>query len=80
MKKGKQKWLRLDGYDGWQYIIPEWDIEAHGHPKERDRSTNLAFLDCPCSPKLDLINKLIIHNSFQDMKRITESINKIINN
>ena len=74
MREEKQKWLRLDGDDGWQIVIPEVDIKPHStdtHPTKRE----LAELNCPCKPKIDVLNKIIVHNSFEDAERIDKAMN-----
>lgn len=77
----KQKWLRLEE-QGWQIVIPNFDIEPHGFP---DRSikgkqkVELAFLNCPCKPDIDFLNKVIAHHSFIEIKAIDDSLNKIFN-
>lgn len=76
MEKGKQKWLILDGGGGWQIIVPNIDDKPHGFPK--GDKAKLSDWDCPCKPKIDWIDKIIIHNSFIDMERIEKSLNKLI--
>lgn len=68
-----QKWLRLDMKGGWQIIVPEIDIEPHGFP-EKTEDTELAGLNCPCKPEVTVGGKMIIHNSFLDIKRIDEAM------
>ena len=58
--------------DGWQVIIPESDILPHGLPKEGEKETSLAWLDCPCKPKVNVGDKIIIHNSFTEKKFLNE--------
>lgn len=75
MNEDKQRWLRLDGDDSWQIVIPDSDIKPHSvdpHPTKKE----IAGIDCPCKPKIDFLNKIIVHNSFEDMKRIDESMGK----
>jgi len=74
MKKKAQKWLRIDADDDWQVIIPDFDIKAHGVKKISKNQKELAWLDCPCKPKIALEDKIIVHNSFIDMERIEKSL------
>lgn len=74
--QNKQKWLRLDGDDGWQIIIPETDIQAHSIETNPYKRT-LAFEDCPCKPKIDVGDKIIVHNSFEDMERINKAMESL---
>lgn len=69
----KLKWLRIDGENGWQIIVPESDIKPHGFPQGKNK-TELAWLDCPCSPKINYLNKIIVHNSFEEKQKIEEAI------
>lgn len=71
--KEKQKWLRLDADDGWQVVIPETDIKPHGFPEGKQKAS-LAWLDCPCKPRVDALNKIIVHNSFEDKKLIDDAM------
>jgi len=70
----KQKWLVLDGDDGWLIIIPNFDILPHSTTAKKDGENDLAWLDCPCKPKVNVGDKIIVHNSFKDAKRIEESL------
>ena len=70
--KSKQKWLVLED-DGWQIVIPDSDILPHGFPQGK-KKTELAGHDCPCKPKINWNDRMIIHNSFQDSQRIKDSI------
>ena len=61
-------WLLLEGDDGWQIVVPERDSKPHatlilidGENKEAD----LAGWECPCKPKVEWKDKIIVHNSFQ---------------
>lgn len=82
MKKEKQKWLRVGGDDGWQIVIPESDSKPHAVDQEKakndEKKRDLAWMDCPCKPKLNYLDKVIVHNSFQDQAKINESMNKIL--
>lgn len=68
MKKSKNlelpKWVLLE--DDENYIVmPEFDNKSHSVGKGKKRQ--LAYMDCPCKPKLSLAddNKwMIIHNCF----------------
>lgn len=75
----RQKWLRLDGDDEWQVVIPDFDSKPHANKLIKKGKMELAWLDCPCKPKIDIGNKIIVHNSFIDMAKIDESINKMKN-
>ena len=79
--EGKQKWLRLDLDDGWQAVVPDTDIKPHGIPtgkkEAKGKEVELAGMDCPCKPKVDVGEKIIIHNSFEDMERITQSVDAL---
>ena len=76
-------WLRLDIEDGWQIIVPVTDTRPHATLSESEadalkksgREVELAGIDCPCKPKIDLGNRQIIHNSFEDEERIQKAIN-----
>ena len=74
--KEKQKWLILDGDDGWQIVVPNIDDKPHGFPKGTNK-TKLAGEFCPCAPKIDHQRKIIIHNSFIDIEAIEKSIDLI---
>lgn len=74
----EQRWAVLEGENGWQFIVPTPDIEAHAKviliDKERflsdeEQTGDLAEFDCPCKPQVDWKDKLIIHNSFKEMKK-----------
>lgn len=69
----KQKWLRLDHENGWQSVVPDIDIKPHGFPKEKE-TVEMEAENCPCKPKIDLGNRIIVHNSFEDMERIEKSL------
>lgn len=72
MKSERSRWLRLDADDGWQIVVPEEDTKPHGFPEEG--KAELAGLECPCSPQIDLATKIIIHNSFEDMERVDKAV------
>lgn len=69
MKEENQKWLRLDGEEGWQIVVPETDSKPHSNDR-----TKLAYLDCPCKPKVNVFDKIIVHSSFKDKDRINQSM------
>lgn len=73
-KEEKQKWLRIDVEDGWQVIIPDFDSKPHANIKIKEAEMELAWLDCPCKPKIDVGDQIIVHNSFIDMERINKSM------
>lgn len=72
----RQKWLRLDMENGWQVVVPEKDIRPHGFPKD-GKETELADFNCPCKPQIHK-DKIIIHNSFEDMERIEKSMKSLL--
>lgn len=73
----KQKWLRLDGDDDWQIILPDFDSKPHAIKKINDSEMELAWLDCPCQPKVDIGSRIIIHNSFIDKEKVDKAIGKL---
>lgn len=65
--KEKQRWALLDLDDCWQAVVPTPDSKPHstlilviGKKQEAD----LAGWDCPCKPRVEWKDKIIIHNSF----------------
>ena len=74
--KDKQKWLRLDDED-WQIVIPDIDIKPHGILKVGELKVELAGRECPCNPKINWEDKIIVHNSFQDIEKIEKSLKNI---
>jgi len=76
MNHDKQKWLTLEADDGWQMIVPDYDSNPHSTDTHKT-SKQVAGLDCPCKPKVNSADKVIIHNSFIDEKRISESMKRI---
>ncbi len=64
----KQMWNVLES-NGWKIVIPETDSKPHGFP-EGKQDAELAWMNCPCKPKIDALNKMIVHNSFIDIERI----------
>ena len=77
--KEKQEWLVLKE-DDWQIVLPDFDKKPHGFPEKKEDKVYLAWLDCPCKPKIDVLNKIIIHNSFIDEEMIDEAISSLIKN
>ena len=75
--KEAQKWTRLDGDDGWQIVMPLSDSKPHATKKISKTEMELAWLDCPCKPKVALEDKIIIHNSFIDMEAIEKSLQNL---
>lgn len=83
----KQKWLRLDGDDGWQIVIPESDTRPHAilteqeisRAKENKEEVDLAGFGCPCKPQVNWLDKIIVHNSFYDEDRIERSMKELLN-
>lgn len=73
--KEKQKWLLLKEDNGWQIVMPDPDIKPHGFPK--NGKAELAGLECPCKPKINYLDKMIVHNSFEQLEKINEAIEKI---
>lgn len=67
MNEETQKWVILDGGGGWQIIMPNADKKPHGHLNGR-KPIELAWMDCPCKPKVDLQKKIITHNSFENQE------------
>lgn len=72
-------WLSFKDESGWIHILPDTDIKPHSIEKE-GLTRKLATINCPCKPKVDYLGQRIIHNSFEDQKRIEESVSKIIGN
>jgi len=77
MPQDKQKWLRLDADDGWQVVIPDFDSEPHSNDTKKTKK-ELAWISCPCKPKVNILDKIIVHNSFIDQKRILDSMEGIV--
>lgn len=73
MSKKSQKWLRLDHENGWQSVVPDFDIKPHGFPQGKKKA-ELEAENCPCKPKINFKSQIIIHNSFQDIERIEKSL------
>jgi len=77
MNQDKQKWLRLDANDGWQVVIPDFDSKPHSTDTKKT-GMDLAWLSCPCKPEVNILDKIIVHNSFIDQKRILDSMEGIV--
>lgn len=60
------------------HVLPNMDIKPHGFSKD-GKSAVVSDFDCPCKPKINASGKkpLIVHNSFEDMKKIDDSINNL---
>ena len=74
--KEKQKWLLLNAGGGWQIVMPDTDIKPHStdtHPTRKE----LSNVDCPCKPKINFLEKIIIHNSFEDTEKVDKSLETI---
>jgi len=74
--KERQRWLVLED-DDCIHVVPETDSKPHGFPK--DGIAKLCDLDCPCKPKVNMGGRkpTVTHNSFDDMNRIEESMQKL---
>lgn len=70
--RDKQTWLRIES-NGWQIIVPETDEKPHGIGEGKD--LELAWNDCPCNPKINFLDKMIVHNSYVDTRKISEAMN-----
>lgn len=73
----KKNWLILD--DGqYIHVIPKNDRLPHGFLSNRN-IVALEGINCPCKPKVVFQSgRLIVsHNSFDDLKRIEESMSKL---
>lgn len=67
----KQRWALMDDENGWQIIIPDIDIKPHAtliviDPKG-NKNGDVAGWDCPCKPMVEWKDKIIVHNSFEEM-------------
>lgn len=79
----EKNWLVLELEEGWKAVMPAVDIRPHSAitVEEAEQLKNIpetklevADLDCPCKPKLDYLNKMIVHNSFSDTNRINKAM------
>lgn len=61
---------------GWQIVIPNFDIRPHSTDPNPSRK-ELAYLDCPCKPKINFLEKTIVHNSFIEIDAIEESMKRL---
>lgn len=65
-----KKWLVLELEDNWQMILPDEDIKPHSKVifdfNGKKEAPVCEDMSCPCNPKIDFINKLVIHNSFDN--------------
>jgi hypothetical protein len=64
-------WLNFE-IDGYVVVIPESDILPHGHREGEEIDVEIAWMDCPCKPKLAVgdaegpyAKPMIVHNSFE---------------
>lgn len=73
----KQKWLRIEE-SGWQIIIPDIDTRPHSLTSDKEGINELAGFTCPCQPEIDYMNRIIIHNSFEQMEIVDRSIRENI--
>ena len=71
------KWLTLEADDDWKVVMPDEDIKPHGFPKDKE-DTEIAWIDCPCKPRVDALRKIIVHNSFSDIEKIEESLKNLV--
>ena len=76
--KDKQRWLRLDGDEGWQIVMPDTDILPHSLTSSKNESNDLAWENCPCKPQINFLDKIIVHNSFEVKKAIDESMDSLV--
>lgn len=76
MEDKPSKWLVMEE-DDCRHIVPETDILPHGFVV--DGKGELAGENCPCKPRMDSDSEklIIIHNSFEQQKKIDESMEKI---
>jgi len=65
MSEDQQKWLRLEAGDGWQIFIPDFGNESHSTDTKNTKMKWL-WMNCPCKPKVNILDKIIVHNSFTD--------------
>lgn len=70
----EQKWLTLQD-EGWVVVIPDTDTQPHSTDRKK-KERELAGIDCPCKPKIDVGAQMIVHNSFQDLERLENAMNK----
>lgn len=75
--KEKQKWLRIDDDDGWQIVIPDIDILPHSLTSDEEGKNEVAGLDCPCKPEINFLDKILVHNSFEQIEKIDEATKKL---
>lgn len=72
----KQRWLKIDGNDGWIIVVPDFDDKPHSLDTINNKN-ELAMENCPCKPDINFIDKILVHKSFIDNNRINESLNKL---
>ena len=68
-------WLRLE-HRGWTIVIPEADIKPHAWLEPGKSEVVISLFDCPCKPSISWDDKEVVHNSFEDEKRIEDSMKK----
>ena len=73
--KEKQRWLIFED-NGWQIIIPDFDIKPHGFPNGTD-DVEVENLNCPCGLRIDWLNRAIIHNSFEEKEKVEQAMLRI---
>lgn len=75
--KVRSKWAVLED-DLVIHVVPETDIKPHGIRKGNELSVEVADMNCPCKPKIDMSREktLVVHNSFED----TEFLDKLLAN
>ena len=73
--KDKQKWVVLES-GGWRIVMPDIDILPHS-VDEKPHHKKLAGMDCPCKPKINYLDKMIVHNSFEQKEKIAKSMNNL---
>jgi len=63
-----KKWLILELEDNWKMIFPDEDVKPHSKIIINFNNIEEAIvsqdMSCPCSPKIDFKDKIIIHNAF----------------
>lgn len=67
------KWVTFKDDSGWFVVVPESDIAPHGHAKVGETDVELAGFDCPCGPRVDWQNSMIIHNSFAEREKTQDA-------
>lgn len=69
--KEKQRWAVVQLDDGWQAVLPTPDDMPHSTlilvNADGSKEADLAGWECPCKPKVEWKDKIIVHNSFEEM-------------